>query len=110
MTRQEDLFYYHGEKPPPLTVRYEDKNGNLITTIAGAGLSAKTKIDEVAEVAVSMTNNDDGTMTIDWPTGTSVFIVPTPRERSNMRVDIEVTQGSLVWFLPRFAIPVLNRS
>ena len=107
--RNEDLYYYDGEKPPPLTIRYEDKNGNLIATIAGATFSAKTQIDEESEVAVACTDLGDGTLTIDWPTDTSVFIVPTPRERSNMRVDIEVTQGPTIWFLPRFTIPVIKR-
>lgn len=109
--RNEDLIYWEGEKPPPLAVRWEDQNGNLITTISGAVLAAKTKIDEEAEVSVPMTNNDDGTMTINWP-ATSVFIIPAAggRETATMRIDIEVTQGALVWFLPRFTVPILKRN
>jgi len=104
-----DLYFWEGEKPPATTVRYVDRNGALITTIASAGLSALTKIDSATEVTVAMTNNDDGTMTINWPTGTSTFAL-TGAKDGVMRIDIEVTQGANVWFLPRFAVPVRKRT
>jgi len=107
--RTDDLYYWEGEKPPPLTVNYEDDNGVLITTISGATLSAKTSIDGATEVAVGATNNDDGTLTIDWPTGTSAFVLAGTAD-GIMMVDIEVTQAPLVWFLPRFSIPVKKRT
>lgn len=103
-----DLYYWEGEKPPPLTVRYEDDDGELITSIAGATLTAKTAIDAAAEVNVSMTNNDDGTMTIDWPTGTSVFVLAADRD-GIMRVDINIVDSPLDYFLTRFSLPVRKR-
>ncbi len=109
MTRHADLYFWEGEKPPATTIRYEDEDGNLITTIAGAGFSAKTKIDEASEVAVTCTDGGDGTLTIDWPTGTSTFVL-TGTKDGRIRIDIEVTQGSNVWFLPRFAVPVKKRN
>jgi hypothetical protein len=107
--RNEDLYYWEGEKPPPLTIRYEDDDGNLDDTIAGATLTAKTKIDQANEVDVTMTNNDDGTATIDWPTGTSVFVLAGEKD-GVMRVDIEVADSPLAWFLPRFSFPVKKRT
>jgi len=107
--RNEDLYYWEGEKPPPLLIRYEDDNGELITTISGATLTAKTSIDGAAEVDVDMTNNDDGTATIDWPTGTSVFALAGDKN-GIMRIDVEVADSPLEWFLPRFAVPVKKRT
>jgi hypothetical protein len=109
MSRSEELYYWEGEKPPPLVINYEDEDGDLITTITGAALVAKTKIDTEDEADVTMTNNDDGTMTIDWPTGTSAFTVPTGN-RAAMRIDIQVTQGSNVWYIQRFTIPIRKRA
>ncbi len=107
--RNEELYYWEGEKPPALPVRYEDDDGNLVTTIAGATLTAKTSIDGADEVDVAMTNNDDGTATINWPTGTSVFVL-TRNKDGTMRIDIEVVDGSYEWFLPRFTLPVKRRT
>lgn len=109
MTRTADLYFWEGEKPPATTVRYEDDDGNLITTIAGAAFSAKTSIDGAADVAVICTDGADGTLTIDWPTGASVFVL-TGTIDGTMRIDIEVTQGANVWYLPRFAVPVKKRT
>lgn len=108
MTKHVDLYFWDGEKPPATTVRYVDRNGVLITTIVGATFSAKTRIDKGSEVAVTCTDGGDGTLTIDWP-ASSIFTVTAGRERSVMRIDIEVTQGALVWFLPRFAVPIIKR-
>ena len=104
-----DIYFWEGEKPQPTTIRYVDRNGKLITTIAGATFVAKTKIDEATEVDVTCTDGGDGTLTIDWPTGTSVFILAGAID-GVMRIDIEVTQAPNVWFLPRFAIPVRKRT
>ena len=110
MTRQADLYYWEGEKPPALNIRYEDNNGVLITTISGATLAAKCKIDAQSEFSETMTNNDDGTMTIDWNTTTSRFDLDTSTIDGIIRIDVEVTQGSNVWFLPRFSLPVKKRT
>lgn len=107
--RHDDLYYWEGEKPPPLTVRYEDKNNVLITTIPTAALRAQTKIDAAAEKNINMTNNGDGSMTIDWNTTTSDFVLAGTRD-GIMRIDIEVTQGATVWHLPRFSVPVKKRT
>lgn len=107
--RTDDLYYYEGEKPPPLAINYVDRNGTLVTTIPSVTARALTSIDEAVEVAVAMTNNGDGSLTINWPTGTSVFVL-TGEIDGVMRVDIEITQGSTVWFLPRFAVPVRKRT
>lgn len=110
-TRHADLYYYEGEKPPPTPVKYEDLNGSLIASISGAALSGKVKIDEESEITIDMTNNDDGTMTLDWDTGTSQFIIPASNDGDAvMRIDIEVTQGAAVWFLPRWSVPVRKRA
>ena len=108
--RSDGIFYWEGEKPRPLTIRYVDENGDLDASIAGATLVAKTKIDEAAEADVTMTNNGDGTATIDWPTGTSVFVVTSGRSESFMRIDIQVTESPKVWFMDRFQIPVKKRT
>lgn len=99
-----ELFYYVGEKPPALPCGYYDDNDNLITSIAGATLTAKCKIDEAAEADVSCTNNDDGTFTIDWSTVTSDFM-----SAGVMRIDIEVDDGTRVWYMLRFSLPVRTR-
>jgi hypothetical protein len=109
MTRHADLYFWEGEKPPPTTVRYEDADGNLITSIAGATFSAKTSIDGAAEVAVTCTDGGDGTLTIDWPTGTSTFVLAGTKD-GTIRILVEVTQGANVWFLPMFAVPVKKRT
>ena len=107
--RNENLYYWEGEKPPPLTIRYEDDDGNLVTTISGATLSAKTSIDGATEVSVTMTNNDDGTATIDWPTGTSAFVLAGEKD-GIMRIDVQVVDSPNEWFLPRFSIPIKKRT
>ena len=107
--RNEDLYYWEGEKPPPLAVRWEDDNGVLITSISGATLVAKAKIASAAETSIDMTNNDDGTMTIDFDTSTSDFVL-TGEKDGIMRVDIKVTDAPLEWYLPRFSIPVKKRA
>ena len=110
MSRHADLYFWEGEKPPATTVRYEDEDGNLITSIAGATFSAKTSIDGAADVAVTCTDGGDGTLTIDWPTGKSTFDLGTSTKDGTIRIDIEVTQGANVWYLPRFAVPVKKRT
>jgi hypothetical protein len=107
--RLNELYFWEGEKPPPTTIRYEDEDGTLIP-ISGATMVAKAKIDNESETDITMTNNGDGTATIDWSLVTSDFILPAGRARSTMRIDIEVTDGSEVYFLPRFSVPVLSRS
>jgi len=105
------LFYYHGEKPPPLPCQYVDQAGDLITSISGATLTAKISVDEATESDVTCTNNDDGTFTIDWDTVTSDFALATGINLGSMRVDIEVDQGGgIVWYMPRFSIPIKRRT
>jgi hypothetical protein len=112
MSRAEDLYYYNGEKPPALTVEYRDDDGDLLTSIAGATLSAKTSIDGASEVSVGATNNGDGTLTIDWPRdpSASVFVLASGVETGIMRIDIEVDDGSGPWYLPRFSLPIKRRT
>ena len=105
------LYYLHGETPPALPCRYEDKEGDLITSISGATIAAKISIDGATEASVSCTNNDDGTFDIDWPTGTSAFALATGVDLGTMRVDIEVDQGGgIVWYMPRFSLPIKRRT
>jgi len=99
------LFYYVGEKPPALTLYYRDESGALITTIAGATLTAKCQLgDSGTEFDVGCTNTGDGSFTIDWPAGTSSFVAT-----GALRVDIQVEQGAYVWYMPRFAIEIRER-
>ena len=99
-----ELFYYVGEKPPALPWRYEDKDGTLIATISGADIVAKCKVDENDEFDVTCTNTGDGTGTVDWATGTSSF-----EHAGIMKIDMEIDDGTRVWFMPRFSIPVKTR-
>lgn len=103
-TIPKEMYYYVGEKPPALPCRYEDDKGNLITSIEGATLTAKCKIDEAAETSVTCTNADDGTFTIDWSTVTSDFTAA-----GAMRIDILVAVGAYEWYLTRFSIPIKTR-
>lgn len=109
MSRTADLYFWEGEIPDPTTFRYEDKDGKLITSIAGATLTAKCKIDSATEFDVSCTNNGDGTGTVDWP-DPSKFVLVSPAIRSEMRVDIQVVQAPKTWFLPRWTAPIKKRS
>jgi hypothetical protein len=106
-----DLFYYEGEKPPPLPCRYEDDDGALITSIAGTTIAALVKCDKdaTAEATVTCTNNDDGTFTIDWPTGTSAFALDSGEVEGSMKVDIRVTDSPRVWYMDRFSFPIKAR-
>jgi hypothetical protein len=104
------LFYYVGEKPPPLPCRFEDKDGVLDASISGATITAKCKIDDASETSVSCTNNGDGTFTIDWDTGTSDFALPTGIDKGLMRIDIEVAASPRLWHMDRVQIPVKRRS
>lgn len=99
-----DLFYYVGEKPPPLPCRYEDEDGTLITSISGATLTAKCKVDENTEFDVTCTNSGTGEFTIDWDTATSSFA-----HAGMMKIDIEVAASPRLWFMPRFQIEILTR-
>jgi hypothetical protein len=106
--RHEHIYYWEGEKPPPLEVRYEDDDGDLITTISGATLTAKASIDGAAETSIDMTNNNDGTMTINWDTTTSDFALAGDQD-GTMTIDILVEDAPRSWYLPRFSIPVKKR-
>lgn len=99
-----DLYYFVGEKPPPLLCRYETKEGVLITSIAGATLAARCKLDSGVEFDVACTNTGDGTFTINWGTGTSSFVA-----KGALRVDVKVVAGSYEWYMPRFSIPIKER-
>jgi len=98
------LYYYVGETPPALPFRHEDEDGVLISSISGATITAKCKVDDNEEFDVSCTNSDDGTGTIDWSDSDSDF-----DNAGVMKIDLEVDDGSLVWFMPRFSIPIKNR-
>lgn len=104
----ENLFYWAGEKPTPFPCRYEDENGVLITSIAGATLTALCKIDTEtgAEVAVTCTNAGDGTFTVNWAKGASAS---TFTKAGTMRVDVKVVQGDYIWYMDRFSIPIKER-
>lgn len=96
--------YYVGEKPPPTTVRYEDENGDLISSISGATITAITSINGAANVIVSCSNNGDGTFTIDWPSGAddSVFT-----EAGTMKIQFNIVHGDYDYYLkPAISIPV----
>ena len=96
-----NLYYYVGEKPPALPCRYETKEGVLITSISGATLTAKCKLDSATEFDVTCTNPGDGTFTINWGTGTSSFAA-----KGSLRVRVKVVSGSYTWYMPAFSIPV----
>jgi len=101
-----NLYYYVGEKPPPLPCRYQDDAGDLITSISGTTLVAKCKLGSGGTpFDVSCTNNDDGTFTIDWPTGTSAFAA-----KGSLKIDIEVTDTPRLWYMNRFSIEIKDRS
>ena len=89
-------YFYVGEKPPPTNCRYVDAVGDLITDISGATLTAKTSIDDGANVDVSCTNADDGTFTIDWPDGASPSVFTAS---GSMRIKIHVSHGDLDYYL-----------
>lgn len=108
-TFPEDLFFYHGEVPPPTPFRYEDANGDLDDSIAGATITAKISIDEATEVNVSCTNTGDGSGTIDWP-GTSVLLLADGVNEGQMRIDMEIDPaGDQKWYLQRVSIPLIRR-
>lgn len=105
-TRHGDLYFYEGEKPPPTPWRYQDENGNLITTgLSGATIVAKTSIDGAANVDVTCTNTGDGTGTIVWPTGTSRFILAGTID-GTIKIRLEVSNAPEVWSLPMTSVPV----
>jgi hypothetical protein len=100
-------YFYVGEKPPPTRVRVYKSDGTLdADQLAGKTLVAKVKVGTAAEVDVPCTNAGDGTFTIDWPTGTSVFTGTIP---TTAQVDVYVTGGSLAYYLPRLVYPVVVR-
>lgn len=88
--------FYVGEKPPPTTCRYEDENGDLITSISGATITAKTSINGGSVVDVSCSNNDDGTFTIDWPAGASDSVFA---EAGTMKIKILIEQTDYSYYL-----------
>ena len=108
--RAEELFFYVGEKPAPTVCTYEDEEGDLIADISGATLVAKISIDGATEVEVPCTNNGDGSFTIDWPTGTSVFILDADRDSGTMTIDIEVSQSPLEYYLDRDTVKIKRRA
>jgi hypothetical protein len=99
-----ELFYYVGEKPPPLPCRYETNEGVLIASIAGATLTANCKLDGGTAFDVTCTNVGDGTFTINWNTTTSSFVA-----KGSLRVDVKVVSGAYTWYMPRFSIPIKER-
>jgi hypothetical protein len=101
------LYYWVGEKPPALPCRYEDEDGVLDASIAGATLTAKGRVGENAEFDVACTNTGDGTFTIGWATGVSASSFA---HAGTMRIDIEVDDGTRVWFMPRWSIPIRDRA
>lgn len=100
-----DIYYYEGEKPPELIVNYEDEDGVLDASIAGASFVAKTSIDGAANVDVPVSDKGDGSVGVTWPTGTSRFILAGTTD-GLIAVLIQVTQGSNVWHLPLWSCPV----
>lgn len=103
MSRQQDLYFWEGEKPPPTSWEYYDKDDNLVS-FAGTVI-AKTSIDGATNVDVPATNNADGTGTFDWPTGTSVFVLA-GSIGGVMKIRLEVTDAPKVWSLPVFSVPI----
>lgn len=104
-----ELYYWVGEKPPALICRYQDKDGNLITSIAADGLTAKCKIGSGTEFDIVCTNpygGVDGQFSIPWATGGTASSFDAA---GSMKIDVEVDDGTRVWFLPRFSIEVLDR-
>jgi hypothetical protein len=99
-----DLYYVVGEKPPPLPCRYETNGGALITSIAGATLTANCKLDSGTAFDVTCTNAGNGTFTINWSTDTSNFAAA-----GALRVDVRVVSGAYTWYMPRFSVPVKAR-
>lgn len=107
----DDLFFYVGEKPPPTPWRYEDNDGNLDPSIAGATITLLVNIDgdAGAEQSITCTNADDGTGTIVWPTGTSAMKLDTGIDRGTMRCDMHIVASPLDWFMDRFSLPIIRR-
>ncbi len=108
----DDLFFYEGERPKPTTVRLLDLDGALDTSIVGSTITAKTKIDGETEVSLGCVDGADGTFTITWPRSpsASVFIMPTGKDRSIMRIDFLSDDGNGDEWLGRISIPVLKRT
>jgi len=104
----ENLFFWVGEKPTATPCRYEDLDGALIASIAGATLTAQCKIDTEtgAEVAVTCTNTGDGTFTINWAKGVTASNFT---KAGSMRIDVKVVQGDYTWYMDRFSIPIRDR-
>jgi len=105
----QEIFYFEGEKPKALTIRFIDDAGALDTSFSAATLIAKFSIDGVAQADVAMTNNADGTGTVNWPTGTSPFTVAVGKAESTGSVDVQATQGANVWFPTSFTFPIVKR-
>jgi hypothetical protein len=105
----QELFYFEGEKPKALTTRFIDDAGALDITFSAATLVAKFSIDGAAQPDVAMTNNANGTGTINWPTGTSPFVVAAGKTESTGSIDVQATQGANVWFPTSFTFPIVKR-
>ena len=103
-----DLFYYVGEKPPSLPCEYVDRNKAILTSaFDGATLVALCSLDGGTEFTVTCTNPQDGTFTVDWPTGGSDSAFTA---KGGLRIDVKVTDGTHTWYLPRFTVEIRARS
>jgi hypothetical protein len=101
--------YYVGEKPKPMPVTFT-KGGEVDASFPAATLVAKLSIDGAAETNIAMTNNGDGTATINWPTATSAFALADPdKTEGTGSVDVEATDGAYVWFPASFTFPIVSR-
>lgn len=105
-----EVIFYAGELPRPTRTSFYDEDGALDTTITGT-VTAKTKIDSESEVDVTCTNNLDGTVDLDWPRSPdpTVFVMPTGKTRSLMRIDFLHDDGSGDEYLGRETVKVHTR-
>lgn len=104
----EGLYYFVGETPPPLPWQYENRAGDLITSISGATITGKFWIDGTAKDDITCTNDDDGTGSIDWDTSTSDFVLAEGQERGIGKLRLKVDEGGgIVWYLGEGSFPII---